>query len=99
MNKNLQIYTLRFDAFISKNITLQNYTEFMRTNHQFSNWSELEEDGVYPTEESDFIDTGGGEFNAYPIYSEVNINPEENQHPIWHHILPFLMRKSGQGNK
>ena len=80
INKDFQKYTIRFDAFISKDITLQNYTEFIRTNHKFSDYKELI-DNLYP-ESSDFINEGGGVFgNPIPIYASENIDPIENQHP------------------
>ena len=58
-------------------MTLQNYTEFIRTNHQFSNWTELS-DGFYP-QVTDFV-TGSGGFGGYPIYSEEGVDPQGNQH-------------------
>jgi hypothetical protein len=40
-------YVWRFDAFISKKLTIQNYTQFIQTNNRYNHWMELG-DGLYP---------------------------------------------------
>ena len=72
---NEQKYTIRFDAFLSKNITLQSYTEFIRTNHQFSNWTELLDGATYP-EETNFT-------SGIALYANENEDPDVllGQHP------------------
>ena len=66
---------MRLDAFINKDFTIQSYTEFIQTDNQLSNWTELL-DGNYP-ENSDFIDYAGPFGNS--IYAYEGENPQDNQ--------------------
>ena len=76
INATLQKYVMRLDAFINKDFTIQSYTEFIQTDDQLSNWTELL-DGNYP-ENSDFIDYSGG-LSGYSIYADEGENPQDNQ--------------------
>ena len=48
-DKERHNFIWRFDAFLSKSLTIQNYTEFIQTNNKFgNNWMELTDQSVYP---------------------------------------------------
>ena len=76
INATLQKYVLRLDAFINKDFTLQSYTEFIKTDDNLSDWTELL-NNKYP-EYSDFINESGG-LGGYSIYADENQNPQFNQ--------------------
>jgi len=76
INATLQKFVLRFDAFINKDFTIQSYTEFIKTDDNLSDWTELL-NGRFP-ENSDFINQDGG-FGGYSIYADEGQNPQNNQ--------------------
>ena len=61
INATLQKFVLRFDAFVNKDFTIQSYTEFIKTDDNLSDWTELL-NGRFP-ENSEFINQDGGFFN------------------------------------
>ena len=66
-DNELQKLILRFDAFLSKTITLQNYTEIIQTDNRFDNWMELQNGNIYP-EETVFT-------SGIALYANENENP------------------------
>ncbi len=69
-NKRLHRYRMRFEAFLNKNVTWQNYIEINQLKNQFTNWMELNDGERYPEPL-----TGGN------YYAEQGDNPFENQYP------------------
>tara|TARA_Y100001958_G_C20999504_1_gene383866 strand:- start:107 stop:679 length:573 start_codon:yes stop_codon:yes gene_type:complete len=76
INATLQKFVLRLDAFVDKDFTIQSYTEFIKTDDNLSDWTELL-NGRFP-ENSDFINQDGG-FGGYSIYADEGQNPQNNQ--------------------
>lgn len=66
-NNERHNFIWRFDAFLSKNITIQNYTEFIQTNNRFDNWLELQDGDLYPS--STLFSEG------IALYAEEGTNP------------------------
>ena len=71
-DNELQKFIIRFDAFLSKNLTLQNYTELIQTNNQFSNWTKLDDSSIYPYDFNNII-------QGMSLYAEENNNPTPDQ--------------------
>jgi len=55
----------RFDAFLSKSFTIQNYTQFIQTNNRYDNWMEFVTDNDNPYPEDTNMAQG-----IYPIEGE-----------------------------
>tara|TARA_Y100000996_G_scaffold102954_1_gene75152 strand:+ start:2462 stop:5062 length:2601 start_codon:yes stop_codon:yes gene_type:complete len=66
-NNELHKYVMRFEAFLNKDITWQNYIEIIQSDNQFSNWMELQEGARYP-EQTNFT---SGLF----LYADEGSNP------------------------